>query len=70
MEQIFQITSTGANQGLVLGGKRVFVWLLNVSLLLKKKPFYTKITKKSYITSLKSRSTTTTVRQSYIFRNN
>lgn len=38
----------------------VLEWLLNTAVLLKKKLFYTKITKKNYTTFLKNRSTTAT----------
>ena len=67
MEQILQITSTKANQGLVLGGKKKGVCVSMHPFCLKRNP---QITKKIYTTSHKNRPTTTIVRQSYIFRSN
>lgn len=51
MEQILQITSTKANQGLVLGKKKKVVCVSMHPFCLKRNP---KITKKIYTTSLKT----------------
>lgn len=54
MEQILPIISTETNQSLVFEKKKCLCAFSVQSLLLKKKLFYTKITKKNYTTFLKT----------------